>query len=106
MAAVSAQITVGARLFALRFTNLRNADGALHTFTDPEVRMVLVADGSVKIDWVNGASSTPGTVTYALQAADVDTPGIYALQVRDTAGGLMWFWPAARDWLLEICPLV
>lgn len=102
-----AAITVGDRQFPLPL-RLLNPDGTLATLTAATLRMVNIADNSVKIaaGTVTVTSFTFGGLAcnarYSFAAIDVDTAGIYAIQVTDTTSGLVFHWPAGRDYLLEI----
>jgi hypothetical protein len=109
--APDATITVGDRQFAIPF-RLLNPDGTLATLTAATLRMVNVADNSVKIaaGAVTITSFTFGGLVcnarYSFAAADVDTAGTYAIQVTDTTAGLLFHWPAGTDYLLEIKPVI
>lgn len=105
-ASVDNRITVGDRQVGLRWT-LQAADGTAWPLTAVTVRMVNIYNDDVKIDWATATVNPGGIATYAFTEDDVDTPGLYAVQMRDTnASGKEQHWPAGRKHILEILKLV
>jgi hypothetical protein len=107
-----ATITVGDRQFALPLRLLQPDNTTLATLSACTMRMVNIADNTVKIATgaVTITSFTVGTTAcnarYTFAATDVDTPGTYAIQVTDTTGGLQQRWPAGKKYLIEILEVI
>lgn len=102
---IDSRATKGDRQLPLRWT-LLNPDGTAATLTAVTLRMVNIADNSVKLS--AGACTLAGNVaSYAWAAGDVDTVGVYALQMTDTdAGGKTTRWPTGREHLHEIVDVI
>ena len=101
---ITREFSVGDRLTSL-YADLYRPDGApvvLEAADTVTFRMILVSDGTVKVNnqaatvvTVGSATTkTPAQVRYDWAAADVDTAGTYAAWFIRTSGGVTEHYPS------------
>ena len=101
---IDSKSTKGDTRYPIKWT-LLDPEGAPAVLTAVTMKMTNTADNSVKV--AAGACTFVGNVaTWAPAAADVDTVGVYALQMTDTTAGKIARWPTGREHLHEIVDVI